>query len=181
MQSQSLRYPVKPCIHISSMLLSGLAYPIPEAVIQMQTLMFSSFGCFLVCSYLLTIGKRPREWYRREMAFGIVLFLRFFSSSWASCSISMHSAYLSSSSRNCNIQKTIKDIMDCTSHFKKAWQRGRSLKYCMLKHEFHKNKLLSLETENPMEMHELNLCGAPQIEKDHVGKALMGIPTSDTK
>lgn len=48
----------------------------------------------------LTIGNRPREWKRLAVLSGRVLFLRFFSSSWASCSISIHSAYLSCNSCN---------------------------------------------------------------------------------
>ena len=53
-----------------------------------------------VNEYELTIGNKPREWKRLVVLSGRVLFLRFFSSSWASWSISMHSAYLSCSSRN---------------------------------------------------------------------------------
>lgn len=52
----------------------------------------------------LTIGNRPREWKRLGVLRGRVLFLRFFNSSWASWSISMHSAYLSSNSRNWETQ-----------------------------------------------------------------------------
>lgn len=48
----------------------------------------------------LTIGNRPREWKRLAVLSGRVLFLRFFSSSWASWSISIHSAYLSCNSCN---------------------------------------------------------------------------------
>lgn len=51
-----------------------------------------------VHKYELTIGNSPREWKRLGVLSGRVLFLRFFSSSWASWSISMHSAYLSCNS-----------------------------------------------------------------------------------
>lgn len=50
--------------------------------------------------YELTIGNRPREWKRLVVLSGSDLFLKFFSSSWASWSISKHSAYLSCNSRS---------------------------------------------------------------------------------
>lgn len=54
--------------------------------------------CLCPFAFLPTIGNKPKEWKRRGVLSGSVLFLRFFSSSWASWSISIHSAYLSCSS-----------------------------------------------------------------------------------
>lgn len=73
----------------------------------------------------LTIGNRPREWKRLGVLRGRVLFLRFFNSSWASWSISMHSAYLSSNSRNWETQdrrnkNTQKVLPGCYLHSKKS-------------------------------------------------------------
>lgn len=78
----------------------------------------------------LTMGNSPREWNRRGVFRGRVLFLRFFSSSWASWSISMHSVYLSSNSRNWETQnrrtKTHASFVRLAPWFKTIiWRRDR--------------------------------------------------------
>jgi len=39
-------------------------------------------------------------------------------------------------------------------------------------YKFHKNELLCLEAETPVEKHGLNLCGALQIQKDYQWETL---------
>lgn len=62
-------------------------------------------------TFSLTMGKKPSEWKRRGVLCGTVLFLKFFNSSWASWSISIHSAYLSSSSRSYRVKERASDLL----------------------------------------------------------------------
>lgn len=76
----------------------------------------------------LTIGNRPREWKRLGVLSGRVLFLKFFSSSWASWSISMHSAYLSCNSRNW--------IKDQEARQEEGKKRNMKYKQIFLQHRY---------------------------------------------